>query len=194
MTLCRAAQLAKTRPRSSSEVVTTASTKVSKTGEGVVGHRSGRSTLARSANGTIGLCRGVNGNDNEILIVGRGVNGNEDLRRDVNGNEVGGGVNSSSEGLGRDANGDNIGRLGRYVNGNEGLRRCVNGNEGLGWHVNGNGGLGRGVNGYKARLLGRRNAEGGGDGGADVVDNVRSEMLGRGPSVGKESEREDRWV
>lgn len=180
MALCRAAQLAKTRPNSSSEAVTTASTKVSNPGEGFVGQGSGRPTLARSANGTKGLCRGVNGNDNDILVsVGRGVNGNnEGLRPGVNGNGVGGGVNSS-EGLDRDANGNSTGRLGRHVNGNEGLdRRCFNGNEGLGWYVNGNEGLDRRcANGYKARLLGRRNAEeGGGDGGAaDVVSNVQSE-------------------
>ena len=109
---------------------------------------------------------GVNGNTG----LGRYVNGTEGLGRSVNGNK----------GLGPDANGNT--RPSRGVNGTKGPGRDVKGHEGLARSVNRNEGR-----------LGRRNTEGSGDGG-DVVNTVRTEMLGRGPSLGKESEREDRWI
>ncbi|CAM9591105.1 unnamed protein product, partial [Laminaria digitata] len=167
--------------------------------------------LCRGVNGTEGMSRSVNGNEG----VGRVVNGNEGLSRGVNGNHkegLGRGVSGSNEGLDRDVNG-NIG-ISRYVNGSKGLCRGVNGNNndglsldvngntGLRGGVNGNEGLGRGANGIKGQevwgvnhntKVGLGDTKGVGD-GADVVNSVRSEMLGRGLSHGKESEREDKWI
>lgn len=169
LTLCRAAHLAKATSKPSSEVVAIAATKVAKPGGGVVGCRSGRPNLARDANGVKG--------------PGRGVNGKEGPGRDANCNKAGGGVNSSSEERGRDVNGSNILLIDRYVKGNEELGRYANGNKELR----------RGADGTFAGLPGRKNTEGGA-GGADVVGSVRSEMFGRGPYLGKGSEREDRWT
>lgn len=167
LALCRAAHLANTSSNPSSEVVAIAATKAAKPGGSVVGCRSGRPNLAGGANGVKG--------------PGRGVNGKKGPGRDVNGNEVGGGVNSN-EGRGRDVNGSKILVIYRYVKGNEELGRRGNGNKGV-----------RGANGTNAGLPGRINTEGGA-GGADVVGSVRNEMFGRGPHLGKESEREDRWI
>lgn len=120
MTLCRAAQLANTRARSRSDIVTATTTTAAKLtnptmepGE-AVRCRSGRPTLERGVNGNKRLVRGLNG------TIGRDVDSAERLCR----------------GITQMGDGD----------------------------------------------------------GADVVYSVRTEMLGRGPSVGKDCGMEDTWT